>query len=312
MPQFLPSFYEEAGRAFVLHGAPSFAATCFGKAREAEDVHALEVDEQHRVDAFLEFALAGAVTTKALAAYAKDLAEHHPAPVAYAHFRQLCVQRTLGGMPPWSGMAKELRRMAKAAKLDVAAEDASLIAEIVESPALGKASVELWQDYEAPLVALGQSSVTARQTLLDLFPTGTQSGGADVDKAWLGIVLACGGIERLLASPPGAPAAWFDKLVAHLGRSYQANPEQPFAILRTLAPRLAGDGVAIHGADAMEADQSRARRPGARARRRNRGRAQGRRSISSAGSSGPRARARTAAIPCARPRTPSSRRCCAT
>lgn len=250
VPQFLPSFYEEAGRAFVLHGAPSFAATCFGKAREAEAVHALDVDEPHRVDAFLEFALAGAVTTKALAAYAKDLAAHHAPAVAYAHFRQLCVQRTLGGMPPWGGMAKELRRLAKAAKLDVAAEDAALVAEIVASPALGKASAELWREYAAPLVALGKSSPAALLTLVELFPTGTRASGPEVDEAWLDVVEASGGIAALLASPPGAPAAWFDKLVGHLTRHWRKGKlVRPFGILRQLAPRLAADGVAIHAAD---------------------------------------------------------------
>jgi hypothetical protein len=172
VPHFLPSFYEEAGRAFIDAGAPSHAATMFGKAREAEAVHALEVDEQHRVDGFLEFALAGAVTTKALAQYAKDLGDHHAPAVAYAHFRQLCVQRTLGGMPPWAGMAKELHRLAKAAKLDPAAEDAALIAEVIESPALAKAAGEFWRAYEEPLAALARTSAKIRGTLLNLFPTG--------------------------------------------------------------------------------------------------------------------------------------------
>src|SRR5205814_1016258 len=36
VPHFLPSFYEEAGRAFIEHGAPSFAAAVFGKARAGE------------------------------------------------------------------------------------------------------------------------------------------------------------------------------------------------------------------------------------------------------------------------------------
>ena len=175
VPQFLPSFFEEAGRAFLEHGAPTFAAAMFGKAREAEAVHALEVDEQHRVDGFLEFALAGAVTTKALAQYAKELGEHHAPAVGYAHFRQLCLQRTLGGMPPWAGMAKELRRLAKAAKLDPDAEDRAFVAEIIGSPALGKAAGEFWRAYAEPLTQLGKDSAAARGALLNLFPTGART-----------------------------------------------------------------------------------------------------------------------------------------
>ena len=172
VPHFLPSFFEEAGRAFLEHGAHSFAATMFARAREAEAVHALEVEEQHRVDAFLEFALAGAVTTKALTEYAKYLGEHHKPAEAYAHFRQLCVQRTLGGMPPWAGMAKDLRRLAKAAKLDADEEDQKLVDEVFQSPALAKAAGEFWRAYQDAIVALAKRSPAARKTLLELFPTG--------------------------------------------------------------------------------------------------------------------------------------------
>jgi len=252
VPQFLPSFFEEAGRAFIEHGAPSFAAAMFGKARAAEAVHALEVDEQHRVDGFLEFALAGAVTTKALTEYAKELAEHHEPAVAYRHFRQLCLQRTLGGMPPWAGMAKDLRRLAKAAKLDPAEEDARLVAEIIESPALAKAAGEFWRAYQAPIAALGKRSPAARGALLDLFPTGA-TYSAELDDAWLDLVDDTGAIEALIgdapeeARPSSGRAAWFDKLTHHLARSWRqpAMAARGFALLRRMASKLVEDGAPI-------------------------------------------------------------------
>ena len=217
VPHFLPAFYEECGRVFIEHGAPAYAAAMFGKAREAEAVHALEVDEQHRVDAFLEFALAGAVTTKALTQYAKQLAEHHEPEVAYAHFRQLCLQRTLGGVPPWSGMAKELHRLAKAAHLDPVAEDAAFVADIIESPALGKAAVEFWHAYATPLTALGKRRATARGALLNLFPTGGKQG-SELDDVWLALLEATGATAALLgdgfapeAATSGGRRPWFDK-----------------------------------------------------------------------------------------------------
>lgn len=253
VPHFLPSFFEEAGRAFIEHGAQSFAAAMFGKAREAEAVHALDVDEQHRVDGFLEFALAGAVTTKALTQYAKELAEHHEPKVAYAHFRQLCLQRTLGGMPPWSGMAKELRRLAKAAKLDVDAEDRGFVVEIIESPALGKAAGEFWRAYAEPLTELGKQSAAARGALLNLFPTGS-AYSEDLDEAWLDLLDATGAVEALIANtaPPEAQpsagrAAWFDKLTQHLARDYrnQHVGTRAFALLRRMAPMLTADAAPI-------------------------------------------------------------------
>ena len=267
-PHFLPSFFEEAGRAFIEHGAQSYAAAMFGKAREAEAVHALEVDEQHRIDGFLEFALAGAVTTKALTQYAKELAEHHEPKTAYAHFRQLCLQRTLGGMPPWSGMSKELGRLAKAAKLDPGAEDAAFIAEIIESPALAKAAGEFWRAYAEPITALGKQSATARGVLLNLFPTGS-TYNADLDDAWLDLLDATGAVQGLVADdqslprpsgrgseypdnveeakPNGGRAAWLDRLTQHLARSWRSSKisVRAFALLRRMAPMLVADAKPI-------------------------------------------------------------------
>lgn len=253
VPHFLPSFFEEAGRVFIENGAQAYAAAMFGKAREAEAVHALEVDEQHRVDGFLEFALAGAVTTKALTQYAKELGEHHEPKVAYAHFRQLCLQRTLGGMPPWSGMAKELRRLAKAAKLDVDAEDRGFVAEIIESPALAKAAGEFWNAYREPLTELGKQNAAARGVLLNLFPTGSSSS-KELDEAWLDLLDATGATDALVgtagaaeAQPSGGRAAWFDKLGQHLARDYRNAMVgvRAFALLRRMAPMLVADGAPI-------------------------------------------------------------------
>lgn len=255
VPHFLPSFYEEAGRAFIEHGAASFAATMFSKAREAEAVHALEVDEQHRVVAFLEFALAGAVTTKALTQYAKELGDHHAPAAAYGHFRQLCVQRTLGGMPPWSGMAKELRRLAKAAKLDLAEEDRRFAAEVIQSPALGKAAGEFWRAYATPITELGQRSAAIRGAILDLFPKGPGvSSSADIDEAWLDLVESTGAVQALVsddapaeARPAAGRAGWFDKLTQHLARNWRDSKvgDRAFALLRRMAPMLVADGKPI-------------------------------------------------------------------
>lgn len=256
VPHFLPSFYEEVGRVFIEHGAITYASQMFGKARQVEAVHALEVDEQHRIDGFLEFALAGAVTTKALSEYGKELSEHHEPKAAYAHFRQLCVQRTLGGMPPWSGMAKDLGRLAKAAKLDTDKEDAALIAEIIESPALAKAAGEFWRAYAEPMTELAKANPSARGTLLNLFPTGnTNNPNPELDDTWLDILEASGAFDALIGD--GAPevqplngrAAWFDKLCGHTARGYRSKglPTRVYTLLRRMAPALIADGKPIKG-----------------------------------------------------------------
>src|SRR5690606_39221083 len=108
--------------------------------REAERVHPLAIDEDVRRDAFLEFALAGAVSIKSLSAYAKDLAKTVDPAEAYRQFRLLCIKRTLGGLPPWGSMSKDLARLVKAAKLDETAEQRSILEGILESPSLGSAA----------------------------------------------------------------------------------------------------------------------------------------------------------------------------
>ena len=70
---FLPSFWETVGREFIALGNRSYASRSFTRAREAERVHALKIDEEVRLDAFLEFALAGCLTAKSLMEYAADL-----------------------------------------------------------------------------------------------------------------------------------------------------------------------------------------------------------------------------------------------
>ena len=69
----------------------------FGKAREAERAYALAIDEERQHTVFLEFALAGALTAKALSLHARDLAARCEPTGAYERFRRLCVERTLGG-----------------------------------------------------------------------------------------------------------------------------------------------------------------------------------------------------------------------
>ena len=99
VPHFLPSFHEQAGRAFLDAGALAQAAASFGRAREAERAYGLKVDEAQRRQAFLEFALAGALTAKSLSEYARDLVRDAPPGEAHAALKELCVQRTLGGLP---------------------------------------------------------------------------------------------------------------------------------------------------------------------------------------------------------------------
>lgn len=243
VPHFLPSYYEEASRIFIECGNVSYAGQMFEKAREAERVHALEVDEQLRENTFVEFALAGALSVKSLSNYAKELASASEPAEAYAVFRRVCVRRTLGGLPPWAKMATELKRLIKAAKLDLTTEEMSLLAEIIDAPALNKAQTGFWKSYKKSLAKMCKEDPATRGHLLNLFP-------ADVDTSeWLDILSTCGALEGLLdpgaapeTRPSAGPASWFSKLAAACGGWRSKVPPQALELLEQAAPVLEEEG----------------------------------------------------------------------
>ncbi len=255
VPHFLPSFYEEAGRIFIDAGNLGYAAQAFEAAREAERVHGLTIDEELRRESFLEFALAGAVSIKSLSAYAKDLERARSPEEAYKQFRQLAVQRTLGGMPPWASMAKDLRRLAKAAKLDPEAEDEALLLDLIGSPSLKRAAREMWSTYRKPLARIAKSRPEVRGFLLDLFP----QPGAALDgfyDEWLSLLDECGALDALRETDGSTPeaarardgaAAWLGKWVRHATSSWRAASlgVATFELLESMAPRLVKDGAPV-------------------------------------------------------------------
>ncbi len=243
VPHFLPSFWEEAGRAFLAEDASSFAAQCFEKARTAEREHALAVDEDLRSSVYLEFALAGAVAAKSFSGYAKELEKSYGAPAAYARFRELAVRRTLGGLPPWAGMAKDLRALAKAAKLDLAAEDAKVVAELLEAPTIARAPGDFWSTYRAAIVALARRDEKARQRVRHLFPKPSSGAQGFVDE-WLAVLEECDALSALEADsgeePSGAAATFCKALLEFVEGARKGLP-----YLDRLAARIRADGVPL-------------------------------------------------------------------
>ncbi|MFI6901498.1 hypothetical protein ACIBKY_09560 [Nonomuraea sp. NPDC050394] len=225
----LPSFWEQAGRTFIAAGHGGQAAVMFGRAREAEATYALPVDEAARRAVFLEYAFAGALPVKAVNAYVVELAGRYEPRRAYDELFELAVRRTLGGLPPWSDLPKQLRKLAKAAKLDPAAEDERLIATLLGAPAVKRARPPFWKAYRATLLA------QPRQTLLEVFPT------ADgVDEWWLELLRESGALDTV-------PAAWLSRMVAHLKRGWRSEPGSPalLALVERIAGRLAAEGEPV-------------------------------------------------------------------
>lgn len=245
VPHFLPSFWEEAGRVFLAEESGNFAAQCFEKARSAEKEHNLKIDEDVRSAVYLEFALAGAVAAKSFAGYAKELEEAYGAKEAYSRYFELAVRRVLGGMPPWTGVARDLRALAKTAKLDVEAEDLRFVAEVIDAPAIAKAPGEMWQAYRAAVIALAKSRPSVRTRLRNMFPR-PSSGSQGFAATWLALLEEAGALEGVIhdgrddSEPKGAAAAWLAKLIQYLEKHADAIP-----LLERMAPRLKSEGAPL-------------------------------------------------------------------
>ncbi|WP_133918129.1 hypothetical protein [Streptomyces sp. NBC_00582] len=147
-PHLLPTLHEQTGRVFLAVGKPTYAARMFTLARAAETEHGLTVDEERLEAVCLELTLGGALTAKALSAYARELTARVPAAEALERFTRLCVRRTAGGLAPSRPLGSALRALARAAgRHPGRAEQDYLAALLPRDPA---AAAEVWNSPRTP------------------------------------------------------------------------------------------------------------------------------------------------------------------
>lgn len=263
VPHFLPTYYEQVARLFLQAENTTYAASFFGKAREAERVHGLVVDEDRQRAVFLEFAFAGALTVKALRQYVRDLVARLDPADAWAQFRRLLVERCAAGMPPYAALPQDVRALVKAAGLDRESAERELVADLIGSPGVVRAPASFWTAYRPAVVALAHRDPAVRARLLGFFPeTFTENGGRDADgeRGWLAL-LAESGAEELLTTlalpdhpdasgasgedaPSVSPADWLGRWEAHRRRSSATADRSPetLALVARAADRLRADG----------------------------------------------------------------------
>jgi hypothetical protein len=245
VPQFLPSYFEQCGRIFVGNENVTYAGAMFVKARAAEATYGLAINEDHRRAAFLEFAFSGALPAKALDEYAKKLAESYTPLQAYEHFRILAVQRSRGGLAPWAQMMEVVKRMAKAASVDVDSAQAEILSELLGSPSLRFASHTFWKSVRALVIKIAKDDPVVRGGLLNLHPSGEFAGW------WLSLLDECGALEALTvmddstiardARALGGPGAWLNRFIEDSGSNFEELP----ALITKMAGRLKADAAKI-------------------------------------------------------------------
>ncbi|MFD8480307.1 hypothetical protein [Kitasatospora sp. NPDC059673] len=251
VPHFLPTYCEQVGRIFLEQGNQNYAATYFGKAREAERTHSLAIDEERLRAVFLEFALGGALTVKALRQYVKDLAGRLDAPTAWQRFRQLCAERSAAGMAPYAGIAEDARQLIRAAGLDQREQEQLLLGELLSSPAVGRAPAAVWTSWRGALTDLARRDEAVRARLLEILPTPSGSkDDAATDADWL-TLLQESGAEQLLTDPKATgaePAArWLQRWTAHLDRGWRSRPAcgATVELAARMAERLRTEAVPV-------------------------------------------------------------------
>ncbi|GHI09564.1 hypothetical protein AQI88_27820 [Streptomyces cellostaticus] len=251
VPHFLPTFYEQAARIFLEHENTTYAAAFFGKAREAERVHALAVDEERQRAVFLEFAFAGALTVKALKEHVKDLARRLDPAAAWAQFRQLTVERCAAGMPPYASLPQDARGLIKAAGLDRSTEECALVADLLASPAAVRAPASFWNSYRSVLPVFAERRPAVRTRLLEIMPAGLGREVED-DEFWLTLLAECGA-ERLLTDAEAAeeygvdPADWLSRWASFRkhGGSFSRRSPATLALVERMAAPLRAGGRAV-------------------------------------------------------------------
>ncbi len=253
----LPALWEHAGRAFLTlgEGGRRRAAEMFERARQAERVHGLEVDEAARHAVYREFAVAGALRANSFARYVAGLRRHHPPAYAYETLRELALRRVHDGVPPWSALPGELRRLAGAAGLDPDAAEERLLSYLLPLPATRRAHPGFWRHCRAALLRMAGGSAVVRGALLDLFPA-PRGGASGFQGWWLQLLDAAGALDGLIlpagqvpaeAAPRRGAAGWVGAYLRHLRphRWDHEIPAQFFALLPRLAARLAADGEPV-------------------------------------------------------------------
>ena len=251
-PHFLPAFYEEAARIYVGLSDRVQALAYWKSAREAEEAHALPIDEDHRHQVFLEFSLAGIVSVAELSAECSRLLASRGAERALEDFFELTVERVRGGLPPYADLGADLRRLSEAAGADPIDTELRLLRQILPSPIMSKAPLAFWRAFSGALKALVEQDPGARRTLARTFPKSIQPD------RWVAVLDSLGVTDYLLGGDADC-RAWVEdyaEVIEEQRHNHFFSGRMVFspALCRLVRrmPRLEGTTVALRNDSQIE------------------------------------------------------------
>lgn len=237
-PHFLPTFLEEVARLFQAQDNFPYAAQFFTRAREAERVHNLAVDESRHRQVFLEFALSGALSAKALTNESKALLERTSPEEAIALFTRLNVDRVKGGLPPYANLHADLRRLIKACGADQAMVEETFLSAILDLPAIDRAPGGFWKGYLPALARLSRRTPAIRESLVRALPL-----HADVE-SWVSVLEKVGIADEFRAGTRDA-TEWVTEVTVELQSRYGEPYPRTFAALVRQCPTLSGKTITL-------------------------------------------------------------------
>ena len=237
-PHFLPTFLEEGARIFLRNHNHTYAMQFFNKAREAERVHGLAIDEERHRQVLLEFALAGALSAKELTNESKTLLERHTPADALELFLKFNIDRVRGGLPPYAALPADMRRLIRAAGANRLEVETRLLSALLGSPAIEHAPTIFWDGYSKPLVQLAKRDGSVRQRLLGLAPDRMRPD------MWIDVLEATGVADELRSGKHDA-AAWAERYIRMLQDQWDTDYPRKLCLLLRQLPGLRGTTVTL-------------------------------------------------------------------
>ncbi|NDU71612.1 hypothetical protein GWI34_03080 [Actinomadura sp. DSM 109109] len=241
-PALLISLLDALADAALAHDEPDLASGWFGRARKLERTLAHRPDPEWLAGRYEHHARV--VSATVLRGWARDLgAKGAATPEGLDRFREVMARRVESGGDAYPQLPADLRKLAKAVKLDPEEELAAFLRRVFAAGKVSLRDEAFWDDaLKGRAMDLVAGPEAGRQ-VLGLRPPGPAWGAL-----WLRLLERSGALAMLLGDTPGLERGYAAKWLVDCvqGPDYWTGaPEELFDVAERISPRLAADGVPV-------------------------------------------------------------------